>query len=382
MNRLVTLVLVGGTVSAAEPLPFDPAAKDALAAGSELGAGIDANAGQEITRPSDLGSLKAGLRTVGGVFQNGSGSAALQFNPLLTTYARTREYHELVARRENVAFRLLEDLAVTAVLSAGTPYAADDPSRFSTFGFGITTEALGARGTFSPVFDECLNGAEWRAKETELLDAIPPISDSNPRKGESPADFMHRIETDYKPHREKALQELLTQMRARIETCRDRARDNTDAVYVTLGGRFIGPGPAHQSGDAVQVDREFFGAAYELYKIPGVRVDVQTRLIGQRHALNQDLQYSLDAGLALQWSSESVSISAEAVRSAAQLNGGATTASLATTLKVKLPSRVVLGVELQGRGSDIGPAFRSSTVAVSLIYAEATLFNKKLPLPQ
>lgn len=365
---LCTAVLAAGLGRADEvKLPLDVSSQDALAAGSEIGAGIDPNAGQEITRPSDIASLKTGLRTVGGVFQNGKGSAALQLNPFLLFYGREREYRAMVRARESLGLRWLEDLAVTAVLSAGTPNGGD-PSRFSTLGLGVTTELLGTRSPFSPEFDACVNGPDWAKREQELLDAMPPIADSN--------------QPDYPAKRKAAEDALESAMRAQIERCRERTRSTHQALYLTLGGRWVGPGQARQPDDAVvRVDRELVGVAYELPPVGGLRLAAQARWIGQRPADDAALGFSIDAGLSLQWANDDISLAAEATRSTVLFDGSSSFASIAATLKIRLPGRLVLGLQVQGRGNDLGPAVRHPVAAVSIAYSDHVILQKKLAVP-
>jgi hypothetical protein len=132
----------GGT---AFDLKFNMPEQANLQGGSELAAGVDPNAGEEIVHPGDMADLQAGFRKIGSVFQEGNGSGILQFNPYVMLLGREKTYHEITRVHDQFPGRLATDMLTTIALAAGSPYSTADATRFSTLALGFAFELFGPR---------------------------------------------------------------------------------------------------------------------------------------------------------------------------------------------------------------------------------------------
>jgi hypothetical protein len=384
----------GGTALAASPdggtvfdLAGDMDDNVNLQGGSELAAGVDPNAGQEIIHPGNMADLRAGLRKVGSAFQPGNGTVAVELNPFLILAARQMTYHEVTAIHDRWWGRLATDLDATVALAAGSPFAADDQSRFSTLGFGFAVELLGNRSVYSSAYDECLNGIEAQNERVKLVLGELPYALTQHKPNETDDEFYARVKKAIAANPSLAKQAasgpsaLVEAERRRVRNCRSRLAQRSDALYLSSGARWVTPGSHRESADAVvRVQREFVGAAYELHLPYGIHLAGQGRLVAERPAQADALHAFFDLGGALQWAGKTFAVTAEAVQSVYKFDGSAGTGSVAATLRLALPSQIVLDIGVQGKGNDMGAALQRIAGTVAISYKDAKVTNQAFDL--
>jgi hypothetical protein len=348
-----------------------------LQAGSELAAGIDPNAGQEIIHPGNMAGLQVGLRKVGSAFQPNNGTVALELNPYLILAARQMTYHDVTAVHDQWYGRFLTDLSTTIALAAGSPFSTDDQSRFSTAGFGVAVELLGNRSVYSKAYDDCLNGPAAQKERLAIILASLPVTLTTHKPNETDDQFKERIKQRIAEDPTLATQsdnlaKLVAMEKTRVRACTSATDKNTDALYFSSGARWVTPGSSRQSGDAlVRVQREFLGAAYELHFPFGIHLVGQGRLLAERPSTTDVLRASLDLGGALQWAKKNFALTAEVVQSVYKFDGSPGAGSVAGTLKLSLPSQLVLNIGVQGKGNDVGDALHQIAGTLSISYKQS-----------
>lgn len=362
-------------------IPFTVGFDANLEGGSELAAGVDPNAGQQVVHPANVSDVQAGLRALGSVFQQSSGSVALQFNPFLTLWGRDKVYHEVVAARAAVGGlgRLLTDLAATLVLAAGSPFESLDNTRFSTLGLGLAWDLIGERSVYSTSFDECLNGPEASAARWEDIKLLLPGSLMLKPQNESQREYDEKIERYFRDHAKTTTPEQYLQREVgRIEACKDQRR-RTDALFLSVGGNWVGPGSNRQGSDAlIRVHREYVATAFELNRLGGLRFTLQARIIAQRPSASEALRTALDFGAAAQWARSNFAVTLEADRSAVTFDGGPASAAVSGTFKIALPRDLSLSFSVQGRSDTFGSALDHLAGAVTLSYRENPILTQGL----
>jgi hypothetical protein len=373
-------------VRAGEPgglgiVPFTIDLDANLEGGSELAAGVDPNAGQQIVHPGNVSDPQAGLRALGSVFQQGSGSAAVQFNPFLTLWARDKVYHEVVRAREAAGGlgRFATDLAATLVLAAGSPYPGPDATRFSTLGLGLAWDLIGERSIYSSAFDECLNGPEAAAARWQDIRMLLPGSLMVKPWTESQREYDAKIEKYFRERPNATTPEDYLQREVgRIEACQEQ-RKRSDALFFSLGGNWVAPGSNRNGDDAlIRVHREFLATSYELNRWAGLRFALQARMISQRPSESDVLRTSLDFGIAAQFARPNFSLTLEADRSAVAFNGGPPTAAVSATLKIALPHELSAAFGVQGRSTTFGSALQHIVGVVTLSYRDKPVLTQGL----
>jgi hypothetical protein len=357
-----------------------------LQGGSELAAGVDPNAGQEIVHPGNMSDLQAGLRKVGSAFQSGNGAVALELNPYLLLGAKDLSYHQLTALHDKWYGRFATDLSTTIALAAGSPFSTDDQSRFSTAGFGVAIELLGNRSVYSKAYDDCLNGQKAQDERVKLILGELPFTLTQHKPNETDDEFYARVKAAIAANPRLAKQSpdlnaLVEAEKKRVSSCRGTLAQETNALYFSTGARWVTPGTSRESGDAVvRVQREFVGMAYEFHFPYGIHLTGQGRLLAERPTQSDVLRASLDLGGALQWAGKTFALTAEAVQSVYKFDGSPGAGSVAGTLKLNLPSQIVLNIGVQGKGNDVGTALHQIAGTIAISYKDSKVANQSFDL--
>ncbi len=163
-----------------------------------------------------------------------------------------------------------------------------------------------------------------------------------------------------------------------IEACKEQRR-RSDALFVSVGGNWVGPGSNRQGSDAlIRVHREFLATTYELHRLAGLRFAVQARVISERPSASETLRTSLDFGAAAQWARSNFTLTAEADRSAVSFDGGAASAAVSASFKVALPRDLSVAFGVQGRAEDFGAAFKHLAGSVTFSYRDSPVLTQGL----
>jgi len=344
------------------------------------------NAGQEIIHPGNMTDLQAGLRKVGSAFQSGNGAVALELNPYLLLAAKNQSYHQLTALHEQWYGRFATDLSTTIALAAGSPFAADDQARFSTAGFGVAVELLGNRSVYSKAYDDCLNGHKAQDERVKLILGELPFALTQHKPNETDDEFYARVKAAIERNPSLAKQSpdltaLVAAEKQRVSSCRSTLAQETNALYFSTGARWVTPGTSRETGDAVvRVQREFVGLAYELHFPYGIHLTGQGRFLAERPSQADVLRGLLDLGFALQWAGKTFALTAEAVQSVYKFDGSPGAGSVAGTLRLSLPSQIVLNIGVQGKGNDVGAALHQIAGTIMISYKDSKVANQSFDL--
>ena len=357
-----------------------------LQGGSELAAGVDPNAGQEIIHPGNMSDLQAGLRKVGSAFQPGNGAVALELNPYLLLASKNLSYHQITALHDKWYGHFATDLSTTIALAAGSPFSTDDQSRFSTAGFGVAMELLGNRSVYSKTYDDCLNGQKAQDERIKHIYGELPDTLIQHQLNETDDAFYARVKGKIaeQPSLAKQSPDLNAFVEAeknRVRTCRSELVKESNALYISTGARWVTPGTSRESGDAVvRVQREFIGSAFELHAPYGIHLTVQGRFLAERPTQSDVLRGLLDLGGAVQWAGKTFALTAEAVQSVYKFDGSPGAGSVAGTLNLSLPSQIVLNIGVQGKGNDLGTALHQIAGTIAISYKDSQVAKQGFDL--
>lgn len=363
-----------------------------LEGGGELAAGIDPAAVGDLIHPASLTDLKAALRRLGGPFEGGKTSVALQLNPYLVTAKSGKAYDVAVNDREHFYWRALQDSALSASVTPGGPFkdAETDQSHFTTMGFGATVELLGMRSPFSQDYQRCIDekvASGLFLKVQPQLDTRPanpatgnhgspasdPLLDVPPQPA---ADANQASRAKY----EASVRSLLSAtVHDALQTCNASLATN-NALFVSAGGRWVLPGTSASDVDRVRVQREFAAVSFDLFSVQGFELAVQGRALGERPAAAAKLIAVYDGGLSVTWASKYVSLSLQATKSAKELGMGQDLATLGGLLKLNLRNDLSLTIGVQGKGAQPVDALQTLGASVSVIYRDSPVFNRMFPL--
>jgi hypothetical protein len=382
---------------------------DRLFAGSATGAGLDDTAPAEVIRPTIANASEVTIRKLGGVFESGKGSVAVQLIPYFFSSSKVMTYTGAVKERQEFwRTRLVQDTAVTLVAMGGLPFAADEAtaSRFSTFGVGITTELLGNRSIYSALYGSCVKDKVDQAianfQATYIGNQLQrpqlgPLTMAFPTRNRGESEAAHTLELanylaeveknrqDYekrlaeyerdKATAEKQVADLDALVKKTLTECTQTSIASTSALFASVGARWVLPGLQRQEGDAYFIQREYLALTGEYRLAESLSLAVQGRLLGDRTS-TAPFQYVSDVGASLTYGGRDVRWSLEAVQVALKPEDRPRSATFTGALKVRAAGEFFISVGVRGEGRDVGDAFGRSALALGLSYEEQPLITR------
>jgi hypothetical protein len=365
----------------AGPLPFnyaEPLEAPALQGGSEVAAGLDPSAVGELVHPASPTDLKAAVRRLGGPFEGGKTSVAVQLNPYLAALGGGKPYESAVADRAAAYWRLLQDMAVTASVTPGTPFKGEgDLGHFTTLGFGAALELTGNRSPFSAKYQGCID----EGFRSSLKSAPPPPAGQQP----SLADLMLHLPpqpaagaaaADVARYQEAVHAFVKSAAHDTLQRC-NQVLEKSSALFVSVGGRWVMPGTSASDLERVRVQREFVAVTWDLFTASGLELALQARALNERPSAEKKLAGVADGGLSLKWSSKFVSLSLHATRSVLADEGRA---SIGGLLRVQLREDIGVAISVQGQGPQLTDAAQRLSAGVTLTLRDRPVFTKTIPL--
>jgi hypothetical protein len=369
-----------------------------LSAGSLVGAGIDETAPGEIIRPTTSASLLASLRKLGGIITEGKSSAAVQVNPYLLSLGGEVMYTQISQKRDKLGYRLLQDSTISLAVTPGTPAIVGTPSasRFTTVGLGASVELLGQRSIYSKHYRECLTKPGQQEQAIMAQPVVPPKpliypKPPDPNPGETVPDTTRLQQYEYElkkyeykrqnPEQDQKqyaewLEKLSKAAAARVEECTTRSNEQTQALFFSVGGRWVAPGVERQPEDAYFVQREYVALTYDFMTASKISVGLQVRALGDRPD-PRPFEYLFDGGVSLNYIGEAVRWNLDIIQPFSAPTGSLETGVFAGSVQVKLDKELFLSFGVRGMGRDVGEAFGKSTVTLSLVYEKKPILTHK-----
>jgi len=363
-----------GTVTA--QLPAD------LNTGSEVAAGVDFAAAGEVVNPDTVKGFALSVREADAVFFTGKTSVAVQFNPYLLGRGSKRVYDEILADRDVLPLRLLQDMAVSVAVSPGTPYPGEtfDTGRFATFGYGLTLDVLGARTVYSQTYRDCLFDPGFQALLSEFIRTHTKPPNWDRLQDESDVDYAKRHQSDARlAAYDKAVLEQVGRVRQHVQVCVSRytANKRRPALFLSFGERFVTPGPAMVETDSMQVQRHFVSVSGVGYLGESFEFVGQVRLVADRAHTGTKLTTWADAAIAAAYSSEMFRLSLEASQSF--LFEGSPVASTGVAVRFRFADNWGLQLGLKGKGQYVTDAFTHSGINLALVYEDGEILHFPVP---
>ncbi|TQF11418.1 hypothetical protein FJV41_34360 [Myxococcus llanfairpwllgwyngyllgogerychwyrndrobwllllantysiliogogogochensis] len=307
---------------------------------------------------------------------------ALQFNPYLIAKGYSQVYQQYVNARVRMADRILQDTAVTLVAVPGTPFEGVEyeSGRFGTIGAGVSAELLGERSIYGPVYSQCLNAATTSPSVSGAMSVRPePLE---PKKAdESEESWRARSELTLQRN-EEANRQILRTVENEMERCAKKARETTNALFLSLGGRWVTPGLNMQQGDGIAIQRGFAALSYALLSTSDIELALQGRALYDRPAPGSRMEKWLDGGVSLGLAGRMGTLRLECVRSLERLgNTDRNRASYALTARIRLTDEWAVGVNALGEGSTLRRAIDMTKLGLAITYADTPVFRKDYSRP-
>jgi len=362
--------------------PITAALPRDVTAGSEVAAGIDVAAASEVIHPDVMKDLVVSVREAGGVLFEGKTSVAVQFNPYILGRGNTLVYDEVLADRTFLPYRLLQDTAVSLALSPSTPYVGEtfETGRFATLGYGISVDVLGSRSVYSQAYRDCLFDPGYQATTAAFIQTHTKPRNWDRLPNETDADYTTRHRNDPKlAAYDAAVLEQVARLRQHVQLCTSHfaPEKQKPALFVSLGERFVTPGPSRIEGDTLQVQRHFAAISGAGYLGDSFEFAGQVRAIADRANTGTPMNKWLDAALSASYTTTAFRLQVEAAQSF--LTAGAPAASFAATFRVRFADGWTLHVGLKGDGQYVPDAVTHGSISFAVAYEEGELMRFPLP---